>query len=46
MEVRAGGAEIQSHLWLHSKLEGSLGYRRLYLKTPKLTNLKVILRAL
>lgn len=40
MEIRVGGSRVQSCLWLHGKLEGSLGYIRLYLKTPKLIHLK------
>lgn len=27
-EVKAGGSDIQGHLWVHSKLENSLGYKR------------------
>lgn len=27
-EAEAGGSRVQGHPWLHSKLEGSLGYSR------------------
>lgn len=32
-EVAAGEAGVQDHLWLHSKFEISLGYKRLRLRS-------------
>lgn len=37
-EVQATGLGVQGHLWLHSKLEASLGHMRLSLKRQKPTN--------
>lgn len=35
MEVEAGGSEVQSHSWLHSKYYASVDYMILFLKNEK-----------